>query len=83
LLDEESEAREFDSTYSRLAFAHVEDKNEIEKVDFATARLEFAKSVAKLSIQFPGRYGGVVGTLSASNQEAMMNVLQQAGVSLQ
>jgi exportin-2 (importin alpha re-exporter) len=82
LLDEENEAREFDSTYSKLAFAHIDDKSEIEKVDFATARLNFAKSVSSLSEQLPGRYGAVVGTLSESCQEAMAQVLQEAGVSL-
>lgn len=82
LLDEESEAREFDSTYSKLAFAHIDDKNELEKMDFGTARSQFAQAVGALSARHPGRYGGVVGSLSEECQRAMTNVLQDAGVSL-
>jgi exportin-2 (importin alpha re-exporter) len=83
LMDEENEAREFDSTYSKLAFAHVDDKSEIEKVDFKTARLGFATAVGALSAQFPNRYGGVVSSaLDEARQSALQEVLQEAGVTL-
>lgn len=82
LFDEENEAREFDSAYSKLAYAQTEEKNEIEKVDFASARTLFANAVATLSGQLPGRYGAVVGTLSTPCQNAMTQVLQDTGLSL-
>ena len=82
LLDEENEAREFDSTYSKLAFAHIDDKSEIEKVDFPTARLGFANAVGALSAQFPNRYGGVSSTLSEACQGSLQQVLVEAGVAL-
>ena len=82
LHDEENEAREFDSTYSKLAFAHVDDKSEIEKIDFASARVGFAAAVGELSAQFPNRYGGVIGSLDQSCQEAFQQILTEAGVQL-
>ena len=76
-LDEEADAREFDSTYSKLAFALVEDVDATK--DIPSAPAYFAVALAGLSRSRPGQYLSLVqASLDAAEAQALQEVLAKA-----
>jgi len=81
-LDEEADAREFDSTYSKLAFALVEDVDATK--DIPSAPAYFAVALAGLSRSRPGQYLSLVqASLDAAEAQALQEVLAKAGVAIE
>ena len=81
-LDEEADAREFDSTYSKLAFALVEDVDATK--DIPSAPAYFAVALAGLSRSRPGQYLSLVqASLDATEAQALQEVLAKAGVAIE
>lgn len=79
-VDEEAEAREFDSTYSRLAYAQFPDSDLT--AEMAAAPAFFATSLDGLCRARPGTYGPLLGSLlDGTEREVLQTVLAQAGVS--
>lgn len=80
-IDEEAEAREFDSTYSRLAYAHVPEP--ALSPEMVTAPAFFATSLATLSSSMPGQYTPLVqAALSPEEASQLTAILQHSGVGL-
>jgi exportin-2 (importin alpha re-exporter) len=80
-LDEEADAREFDSTYSKLAYAHVPDTDPAAEIPSAAAY--FASALSSLSRAAAGQYTGIIATaLDEQEKGVLQSVVSQAGVSL-
>lgn len=78
-VDEEAEAREFDSTYSRLAYAQFPDVELT--AEMAAAPAFFATSLDSLCRSRPGTYGAVFSqTLDAPERETLQSLLVAAGI---
>jgi exportin-2 (importin alpha re-exporter) len=82
LLDEEGiENREFDSAYSKLAYAIIPDPPL--PAEMAAAPAFFANQLSKLCSSKPGAYLPVIQkVLSPEEQSALQGACQKAGVSL-
>lgn len=81
-LDEEADAREFDSTYSKLAFALVEDVDATKDIPSAPAYL--AAALAGLSRARPGQYRPLLQvSLDAAEAQVLQEVLTKAGVTIE
>lgn len=78
LIDEEAEEREFDSTYSRLAFAVVPDaelQNEIQSPNGL-----FCASLSTVCKSSPGSYLGVIqGVLTPRLTQILQQKMQESG----
>jgi exportin-2 (importin alpha re-exporter) len=81
-LDEEADAREFDSTYSKLAYAQVADVDPTAEIPsvagyFGSALGALARSAA------PGQYTSLIASaLDEGEKVVLQGALAQAGVSL-
>lgn len=79
--DENAEAREFDSTYSKLAYAHVPDVTF--SPEAAQPQLYFISTLVNLCRSSPGRYAEILGQcLDAPSAAYVQSLLQQAGLSI-
>ena len=79
-----AEAREFDSTYSRLAYAQFPDLAEgvAGGVDVASAPQFFASSLEALCRSRPGQYGPVLAqVLDAAEADVLKSALAACGIS--
>jgi len=77
----EEENREFDSTYSRLAYAQVPDAEPTEEMKQAPQY--FATSLAALCKTHPGAYTSVIhSVLDDQGKKVLQNVISQTGVVL-
>ena len=86
LYDEEAEAREFDNTYSKLAYAHIlegaDDLTAYVK-DFAAAQLKFLQELAALCQRSPGVYAPALQSiLGEDDRTALGDMLSEAGITL-
>ena len=88
LYDEEAEAREFDSTYSKLAYAHIvegasADDRTADLKDFAAAQLKFLQELAALCERSPGVYAPALQSILGDDDKAALGeMLSEAGISL-
>ena len=81
-LDEEADAREFDSAYSKLAFSLVEDMDPTKAIPSAPVYL--ATSLAGLCRGRPGTYVQLVReSLDEKEGAVLQEALQKAGVSME
>jgi hypothetical protein len=86
-VDEEADAREFDSSYSRLAYVHSPDP-ELPATHAlggaqTTAKLHFARSLGGLMQSSQGQYGGIVRQTLDHNQFLFIQTcLQEAGFTI-
>jgi hypothetical protein len=77
--EDHAEAREFDSAYSRLAYAQFPDAEL--SVEMAAAPQYFATSLEALCRAHPGMYSGVVAqALEPAAQEVLKACLLAAGI---
>lgn len=78
-VDEEADAREFDSTYSKLAFAPIPESTPSSEV--AVAPAFFASKLGALFGSFPGQYSGLLqSTLSIEELNGLKSFLSLHGV---
>ena len=81
-LDEEADAREFDSSYSKLAFALVEDVDATAEIPSAPKYL--VTSLSSLSRTRPGSYGPLVrAALDESEAKTLQDLFSQTGVTIE
>ena len=77
--DEHAEAREFDSTYSRLAYAQFPDTELTGEM--IAAPIFFATTLDSLCRSRPGQYGPLLSQfLDSAEMEILKRVLMQAGI---
>ena len=80
-LDEEAADREFDNTYSKLAYAQVPDPDLT--ADISSAPNYLASSLGELCRQLPGHYPNVVQqSLDHQQLQVLQGICQQNGVNL-
>lgn len=84
LYDEEAEAREFDNTYSKLAYSHIAESDDSVGVkDFPAAQLKFLQQLAALCERQPGVYSAALQTiLEDDDKNALGELLSEAGINL-
>jgi exportin-2 (importin alpha re-exporter) len=84
LYDEEAEAREFDNTYSKLAYAHIAESDDSDGVkDFPAAQLKFLQQLAGLCEKRPGVYSAALQSiLDDDDKNALGELLSEAGINL-
>eukprot|EP01035_Chromulina_nebulosa_P020253 gene20253-26295_t len=80
-IDEEAEAREFDSTYSKLLYATLPPP--VSSVEVAAASAYFIKSLAEFTSKYPGQYTTIIQTgLDAKMMTELQELLQLNGLTL-
>ena len=80
--DEEQEARDFDSTYSKLAYASVVTVDPSEAITAAPAA-HFATTIAQFTASRPGQYTPLIQkALGPREAAALQALLQHSGVSI-
>jgi exportin-2 (importin alpha re-exporter) len=86
LYDEEAEAREFDSTYSKLAYAQIVEgstASDKEATDFPAAQLKFLQELAALCEKRPGVYSQALQSiLDDADKTFLGELLSEAGITL-
>lgn len=88
LYDEEAEAREFDNTYSKLAYAHIIDTTGSDDAsgdvkDFSAAQKLFLEQLAGLCQKRPGVYSGALQSiLDDEDKDVLGELLKEAGINL-
>jgi hypothetical protein len=83
--EDDSEAREFDSTYSKLAYAQIiEYLDPMTEWEMSEIRKTFMERLSELCQRHPGRYLGVFqSALDPEHQQMLQELLQETGVNLQ
>lgn len=83
--DDDMESREYDNTYSKLAYAQiVEFNNSISELSSSELRTQFMTRLSTLCAASPGKYVSVMGTgLNAQQQETLSEMIQSTGIQLQ
>lgn len=79
-VDEEAEAREFDSAYSKLAFSQLAEPSP--NAEAAAASVFFATSLSQLTASRPGYYLQVIQHLEPDNARVLQELFQQQGLKL-
>lgn len=79
--EENAEAREFDNTFSKLAYAHVPPP--ISSLEAAQPGLYFITSLSALCAKSPGQFSGILGScLDAEGGACLQSLLTQSGLSI-
>lgn len=76
-LDEEADSREFDTAYSRLAYAAVDDVDVTESIP--SGPLYFASALSNLSRSQPGTIGSLVRSSLDDKEVAVLQALLSKG----
>ena len=81
-LDDEADSREFDSAYSKLAYAGVTDVDPTEEIP--SGPIYFAQALSALSRTRPGTVGQVVRTaLDVKEQGVLQALLTKCGLTIE
>ena len=82
---DEMESREYDNTYSKLAYAQIiEIHNSIGELNNNEMKLEFINRLSKLCHTSPGKYLQVLENgLTQQQKETLSEIIQSTGVQIQ
>lgn len=82
---EDMESREYDNTYSKLAYAQIiEFNNGISELNSSEMKLEFINRLSKLCNTNPGKYIQVMQNgLTPEQQQILSEIIQTTGIQIQ
>lgn len=81
LFDEDIESREFDSTYSKLAYAHIiEVINPILEGNLTDIKMKFCQTLSEFCKTSPGKYSNLLhNQLTKEEQNLLQELLMETG----